>query len=255
MGQCSSAARAPMTLMRCWSPTTAADDLPASRQASKIVDTAGPMSCAGWGRPSATTQLARSRCTVGSTPVANVAWFGYVAEVITARPMDDPPSPARPASVGVTAADTWRGGNASMMRNTTRVTVDKRRVRAMGGDRVGDLSERLVDALQGAYGVHPGHRAAHAKGVLCAATFTATPAAGAITRAAHFQGAPVRAHVRFSNGGGDPTVPDGTRDARGIAVKLYLGERHHHRRHRHHPAELLRAHTGGPDRVQHRPPS
>ena len=30
------------------------------------------------------------------------------------------------------------------------------------------------------------------------------------------------AHVRFSNGGGDPTVPDGTRDARGIAVKLYL---------------------------------
>ena len=38
----------------------------------------------------------------------------------------------------------------------------------------------------------------------------------------HFDGHPVRAHVRFSNGGGDPTVPDATRDARGIAVKLYL---------------------------------
>jgi catalase len=85
-----------------------------------------------------------------------------------------------------------------------------------------DLSDRLVDALNGAYGVHAGHRAAHAKGVLCSATFTATPAAGAISRAVHFQGEPVRAHVRFSNGGGDPTVPDGTRDARGIAVKLYL---------------------------------
>lgn len=90
----------------------------------------------------------------------------------------------------------------------------------MGG--ADDLSDRLVDALNGAYGVHSGHRAAHAKGVLCAATFTATAAAGAITRAAHFQGEPVRAHVRFSNGGGNPTVPDTTRDARGIALKLYL---------------------------------
>ncbi|MEY2434667.1 MAG: catalase [Acidimicrobiaceae bacterium] len=89
---------------------------------------------------------------------------------------------------------------------------------------MGDLSERLVDALNGAYGVHEGHRAAHAKGVLCAATFTPTPAAGAITRAAHFQAGPTRAHVRFSNGGGDPSVPDNTRDARGIAVKLYLGD-------------------------------
>jgi len=85
-----------------------------------------------------------------------------------------------------------------------------------------DLSEQLVDALNGAYGVHPGHRAAHAKGVLCAATFTASPSAAAISRAVHFDGVPVRAHVRFSNGSGDPTVSDATRDARGIAVKLYL---------------------------------
>ena len=85
-----------------------------------------------------------------------------------------------------------------------------------------DLSEQLVDALNGAYGVHPGHRAAHAKGVLCAGTFTASPSAAAISRAAHFDGRPVRAHVRFSNGGGDPTVSDATRDARGIAMKLYL---------------------------------
>jgi catalase len=85
-----------------------------------------------------------------------------------------------------------------------------------------DLSEQLVDALNGAYGVHPGHRAAHAKGVLCAATFTAAPDAHQLSRAAHLRGEPVRAHVRFSNGAGDPTVPDGTRDARGMAVKLYL---------------------------------
>src|SRR3954447_1584378 len=85
-----------------------------------------------------------------------------------------------------------------------------------------DISERLVDSLNGAYGVHAGHRAAHAKGVLCAATFTPAAEAAKISRAAHFQGGESRAHVRFSNGGGNPTVPDTTRDARGIAVKVYL---------------------------------
>src|SRR4051794_20156031 len=85
-----------------------------------------------------------------------------------------------------------------------------------------DLSERLVDALNGAYGVHAGHRAAHAKGLLCAGSFTATAEASELSRAVHLRGDPVRAHVRFSNGGGDPSVPDTTRDARGMAVKLYL---------------------------------
>jgi catalase len=86
-----------------------------------------------------------------------------------------------------------------------------------------DLSERLVDSLNATYGVHPGHRAAHAKGVLCAATFAPTPAAAELCRAEHLAG-PVRAHVRFSNGGGDPGVPDGARDARGMAVKFYLAD-------------------------------
>ena len=85
-----------------------------------------------------------------------------------------------------------------------------------------DLSERLVEGLNAAYGAHAGHRAAHAKGVLCAATFTPTDSASALSRAPHFAGPPVRAHVRFSNGGGNPSLPDGTRDARGMAVKFYL---------------------------------
>jgi len=36
------------------------------------------------------------------------------------------------------------------------------------------------------------------------------------------QGEPVRATVRFSNGGGDPATPDSAKDGRGLAVKLYL---------------------------------
>lgn len=85
-----------------------------------------------------------------------------------------------------------------------------------------ELGRRLVAALHGFHGAHPGHRAAHARGELCHATFTATPAAAALTRAAHMQGEPVRAHVRFSNGSGDPAARDGSRDGRGMAVKLYL---------------------------------
>ncbi|MET1002054.1 MAG: catalase, partial [Acidimicrobiia bacterium] len=87
-----------------------------------------------------------------------------------------------------------------------------------------DLSERLVASINASYGVHPGHRAAHAKGVLCAANFTATAAAARLSRAPHLRGGEVRAHVRFSNGSGDPTAPDTARDARGLAVKFYLAD-------------------------------
>jgi catalase len=85
-----------------------------------------------------------------------------------------------------------------------------------------ELSERLVASINAHYGVHPGHRAAHAKGVLCAATFTPTAEAGPLSRAVHLRDGEVRAHVRFSNGSGDPTAPDTARDARGLAVKFYL---------------------------------
>ena len=84
--------------------------------------------------------------------------------------------------------------------------------------------EEVVDSINDVSGVHPGHRAAHAKGVLCAGTFTATPAASALTRAAHMNGEPVRATVRFSNGGGNPDMPDYATEGRGMAVKLYLDE-------------------------------
>jgi catalase len=84
-------------------------------------------------------------------------------------------------------------------------------------------SERLVDAINDLSGRHAGHRAAHAKGTLCAGTFTAAPTAHDLTRAAHMRGDPVRVTVRFSNGSGDPGSPDGDRrDGRGMAIKFYL---------------------------------
>src|SRR5690349_15093690 len=84
------------------------------------------------------------------------------------------------------------------------------------------LHEQLVDAFDAMFGGHAGTRAAHAKGVCCEATFTATPEAASLTRAPHMQGTPVRATVRFSNGSGDPNAPDNAREPRGMAVKFHL---------------------------------
>ncbi len=86
----------------------------------------------------------------------------------------------------------------------------------------GDQGARMVAAMAGVYGDHPDHRAAHATGVGAAGTFTATPEAAALSRAAHLQGSPVDAVVRLSNGTGTPGVADGVRDGRGLAVKLRL---------------------------------
>jgi catalase len=84
------------------------------------------------------------------------------------------------------------------------------------------LAEDAVNAMNDATGRHPGFRAAHAKGTLWSGTFTATPEAKRLTRAVHMQGDPVRATIRFSNGGGNPNIPDYAREGRGLAVKLYL---------------------------------
>src|SRR3954449_4904797 len=81
----------------------------------------------------------------------------------------------------------------------------------------------LVDAIGKAGGSYPGHRAAHAKGVVLSGTFTPSDAANGLTRAAQFAGDPVRVTVRFSNGGANPDTSDAeVGDSRGMATKFYL---------------------------------
>jgi catalase len=84
------------------------------------------------------------------------------------------------------------------------------------------LATEAVDAINAISGVHAGHRAAHAKGTLLTGTFAPSATAGELTMAAHMQGEPSRVTVRFSNGGGDPGMPDYAREGRGMAVKMYL---------------------------------
>jgi catalase len=85
------------------------------------------------------------------------------------------------------------------------------------------LWEEIVDALNAVNGSHPGHRAVHAKGTVCSGTFTATPEAASLSRAAHLQGVPVEATVRLSNASGNPGTSDANPIAgRGMAVKFHL---------------------------------
>jgi catalase len=84
------------------------------------------------------------------------------------------------------------------------------------------LAEEAVDAINAISGVHTGHRAAHAKGSLMTGTFTPSAEAADLTTAAHMRGEPSRVTARFSNGGGDPRIPDYAREGRGMAVKFYL---------------------------------
>ncbi len=82
--------------------------------------------------------------------------------------------------------------------------------------------QQAIDAVNGVFGRHDGVRALHAKGTLCKGTFSASPEAAALTRAAHMKGETVDATIRISNGSGNPRQPDYAPDPRGLAVKFYL---------------------------------
>jgi catalase len=82
--------------------------------------------------------------------------------------------------------------------------------------------EKMVDGITSVFGDHPGSRALHAKGAFYAGTFTATPWAAARCRAGHLTGDPVPVWVRWSNGAGNPGLPDKAPDVRGMAVSFRL---------------------------------
>ncbi len=83
------------------------------------------------------------------------------------------------------------------------------------------LTVQIVDTFYKIYGTHPGFRVNHAKGVVAEGSFVATPAASTLSRAALFDGSRIPVTVRFSNDGGFPTIPDGTRgNPKGVAIKF-----------------------------------
>lgn len=83
---------------------------------------------------------------------------------------------------------------------------------------------QLVETMRKLAGSHPGFRPAHAKGIVCAGEFRASPDAKRLTRASHLQGQPVTTIVRFANASGNPNVPDGLPGVRSLSAKFQLAD-------------------------------
>jgi catalase len=83
---------------------------------------------------------------------------------------------------------------------------------------------QLVETMRKLAGSHPGFRPAHAKGIVCAGEFRASPDAKRLTRASHLQGQPVTTIVRFANASGDPNVHDGLPGVRSMSAKFQLAD-------------------------------
>ena len=86
------------------------------------------------------------------------------------------------------------------------------------------IEQQLVDAMNKVFGVHPGFRANHAKGIVAEGNFKASPEAAGLSRAALFNGSPIPVTVRFSDATGIPNIPDGSANANphGMAIKFHL---------------------------------
>ncbi len=86
------------------------------------------------------------------------------------------------------------------------------------------IATQIVDALNKAFGVHPGFRANHAKGLVVEGSFKASPEAATLSRAALFSGSTIPLTARFSDATGVPNIPDGSpnANAHGIAMKFHL---------------------------------
>jgi catalase len=91
------------------------------------------------------------------------------------------------------------------------------------------LSNDLIQMFDQIFGLHPGFRPAHAKGLMFTGTFTPAPGADSLTKAAHVTRPSTPVTVRFSNSTGVPIIPDTDPNAnpRGFAVRFNLAEHVH----------------------------
>jgi catalase len=92
------------------------------------------------------------------------------------------------------------------------------------------LAQQLLDAFDEAFGLHPGFRPAHAKGLMCSGMFTPSPEAAKLTRAPHASRPSTPVTVRYSNSTGLPAIPDNDparSSPRGMAIRFHLAEHAH----------------------------
>src|SRR4051794_20045769 len=91
------------------------------------------------------------------------------------------------------------------------------------------LGQDLLTQFDAIFGLHPGFRPAHAKGLMLSGAFTPAPNAQTLTRAPHVTRASTPVTVRFSNSTGLPLVPDNDPNGnpRGLAIRFNLAEHVH----------------------------
>ncbi len=92
------------------------------------------------------------------------------------------------------------------------------------------LAQRSLEAIDEAFGLHPGFWPAHAKGLMCSGIFTPSAEAAKLTRAPHANRPSTPVTVRYSNSTGLPTIPDNDparSGPRGMAIRFHLAEHLH----------------------------
>ena len=83
-------------------------------------------------------------------------------------------------------------------------------------------ADHVVTAIEDTFGVAPGERRNHTKGMCALGEFVGTHEAAAYSRSALFSGRPVSVVARFSLAGGNPKSPDTAKSARGMALEFKL---------------------------------
>jgi catalase len=96
-------------------------------------------------------------------------------------------------------------------------------------EKIVQLANDLLAQFDTIFGLHPGFRPAHAKGMMLTGTFTSSPEALSLTRAPHVTRKSAPVTVRFSNGTGLPLIPDNAPDSnpRGLAIRFQLADHEH----------------------------
>jgi catalase len=112
-------------------------------------------------------------------------------------------------------------------------------------ERIVALAERVLKQFDTIFGLHPGFRPAHAKGLLLTGIFTPSPDASKLTRAPHITRESTPVYARFSDSSGLPLIPDTDPNAspRGLAIRFQLAE-HVHTDIVSHSTDGFPAHTG-----------
>ena len=91
------------------------------------------------------------------------------------------------------------------------------------------LGNDLIEQFDTIFGLHPGFRPAHAKGVLLTGSFTPSSEAASLTRAPHIARDSTQVAARFSDATGLPSLPDNDPKAnpRGLAIRFHLADHVH----------------------------